>query len=119
MRCLFKALFSEGRSAGRETTNGKSRPLRRSGVVADIVLDTGCTRTLVHDRLVPVGQRTKGVIIIRCAHGDEVTYPIAEVEISDIPSGPPFAGWAHNFHDRPAYPLTLLQNPHCKVDLAY
>ena len=38
---------------------------------------------------------------------------------SDIPSGPLFAGWAHNFHDRPAYPLTLLQNPHCKVDLAF
>ena len=54
MRCPSKALFSEGRSAGRETTNGRSRPLRRSGVVngktvADIVLDTGCTRTLVHD----------------------------------------------------------------------
>lgn len=49
--------------------------------VADTVLDTGCTRTLVHDRLVPVGQRTKGAITIQCAHGDEVTYPIAEVEI--------------------------------------
>ena len=37
---------------------------------------------------------------------------------TDIPSDPPFAGWAHNFHDKPTYPLTLLQNPHCKVDLA-
>ena len=37
---------------------------------------------------------------------------------ADIPSDPPFAGWAHNFHDRPAYPLTLLQNPHCEVHLA-
>ena len=87
MRYPSKALFSEGRSAGRETTNGRNRPLRRSGMVngktvADIVLDTECTRTLVHDRVVPVGQRTKGAIIIRCAHGDEVTYPIAEVEIS-------------------------------------
>ena len=87
MQCPSKVLFSEGRSAKRETTNGRSRPLRRSGVVngktvADVVLDTGCMRTLVHDRLVPVGQRTKGAIIIRCAHGDEVTYPIAEVEIS-------------------------------------
>ena len=36
----------------------------------------------------------------------------------DISSDPPFAGWAHNFYDRPADPLTLLQNPHCKVDLA-
>ena len=86
MRCPSKALFSEGRSAGRGTTNGRSRPLHRTSVVngktvADIVLDTGWTRTLVHDRLVPVGQRTKGAITIQCAHGDEVTYPVAEVEI--------------------------------------
>ena len=50
--------------------------------VADIVLDTECKRTLVHDRLVPVGQKTKGAITICCSHGDEVTYPLAEVEIS-------------------------------------
>ena len=37
---------------------------------------------LVHDRLVPVGQKTKGAITICCAHGDEVTYPLVEVEIS-------------------------------------
>ena len=69
MRCPSKALFSEGRSAGRGTTNGRSRPLHRTSVVngktvADIVLDTGFTMTFVHDRLVPVGQRTKGAIII-------------------------------------------------------
>ena len=27
---------------------------------------------------------------------------------TDIPSDPPFAGWARTFHDRPAYPLTVL-----------
>ena len=36
----------------------------------------------MHDRLVPVGQKTKGAINICCAHGDEVTYPLMEVEIS-------------------------------------
>ena len=36
----------------------------------------------MHDRLVPVRQKTKGAITICCAHGDEVTYPLAEVEIS-------------------------------------
>ena len=46
-----------------------SSSLRCSGVVkgktvADIVLDTGFTRMLVHDRLVPVGQKTKGAITI-------------------------------------------------------
>ena len=30
----------------------------------------------MHDRLVPVGQKTKA-IFIRCAHGDEVTYPVS------------------------------------------
>ena len=38
--------------------------------------------------------------------------------LADIPSGPPFAGWACNFHGKPAYPVPLLQDPHCKVDLA-
>ena len=44
MQCLSKALFSEGRSAGRETTNGRSRLLRPLGHysrwdVARLVLD--------------------------------------------------------------------------------
>ena len=62
MWCPTKALSGEGRGAGRENNQlGGSSSLRRSGVVSrktvtDIVLDTGCTRTLVHDRLVPVGQ---------------------------------------------------------------
>ena len=53
----------------RDNLLGGSSSLHRSGVVnrktvTDIVLDTGCTRTLVHDRLVPVGQKTKGAITI-------------------------------------------------------
>ena len=68
MRYPSKALFSEGRGAGMETNNrGGSSSLRSSGVVkgktvADIVLDTRFTWMPVHDRLVPVGQKTKGAI---------------------------------------------------------
>ena len=34
---------------------------------------------------------------------------------ADIPSDPPFAGWARIFHDRPAYPLTVFKNPRSKI----
>ena len=34
---------------------------------------------------------------------------------ADIPSDPPFAGWVHIFHDRPAYPLTVLKIQHYKI----
>ena len=32
-------------------------------------------------------------------------------EAPDILSDPPFAGWARNFHDRPAYPQTVVKKP--------
>ena len=52
------------------------------GKVKDILLDTGCTRTLVHQKLIPREKKTSGEVIIRCAHGDEVSYPLAQVEIA-------------------------------------
>ena len=36
-------------------------------------------------------------------------------KLTDIPSDPPFADWARIFHDRPAYPLTVLKSPHSKI----
>ena len=49
--------------------------------IEDILLDTGCTRTLVRQDLVPVGKMFEGTTLIRCAHGDTVSYPLAEIEI--------------------------------------
>ena len=50
--------------------------------VEDIVLDTGCTRTMVHRKLVKESQYVDGeAVTIRCAHGDTVLYPLADVEI--------------------------------------
>ena len=49
--------------------------------VGGIVLDTGCSRTLVRQDLVPPQKRTGGEVSIRCAHGDVVSYQLADVEM--------------------------------------
>ncbi len=50
--------------------------------VTDILLDTGCSRTVVRRELVPQSNIREGdVTTIRCAHGDTVLYPLAEVEL--------------------------------------
>ena len=60
--------------------------LYRSGtvdgrMVKDILLDTGITRTLVYQKLI-LREKTSGEVIIHCAHGDEVSYSLAQVEIA-------------------------------------
>ena len=41
--------------------------------VSDILLDTGCSRTLVHQKLVYDEKlKDSGAVAIRCAHGDTV-----------------------------------------------
>ena len=75
-------VLSEDAEAISEMNSG----LYRSGTVdgkpvKDILLNTGCTRTLIHQKLIPREKKTSGEVIIRCAHGDEVSYPLAQVEI--------------------------------------
>ena len=50
--------------------------------VVAMVVDTACTRTMVHSDLAPTECLTGETMVIRCAHGDEVTYPIAQVVIN-------------------------------------
>jgi transposase InsO family protein len=50
--------------------------------VNKIVLDTGCSQSMVRQELVPEKQLTGEAVTIRCAHGDVVLYPLAEVHIS-------------------------------------
>ena len=58
-------------------------PSRRRGivegtVVEDVVLDTGCSQTMVHMRLGSRGPCRKldgEAVTVRCAHGDVVLYP--------------------------------------------
>ena len=50
--------------------------------VEDIVLDTRCTRTMVRRELVSDDKIREGeVVAVRCAHGDTVLYPLADVEL--------------------------------------
>ena len=50
--------------------------------VCNILIDTGCTPTLVNQKLVPAKQRTAGEVLIRWAHRDEVSYHMARVNIT-------------------------------------
>ena len=62
--------------------------MKRAGAVEgnnvqNILLDTGCSRSLVRKELVPPGKLLEGeAIAIQCAHGDTVLYPLAQVEVA-------------------------------------
>ena len=92
MRCPNNALFCRGvqeRAATNVEPQSRSKPCRgvtRSGMVngnlvGDILLDTGCSTTLVRRDLVSDERLRKGEVTVRCAHGDTTTYPLAEVAI--------------------------------------
>ena len=50
--------------------------------VKDILLDTGCSRTLIHKDLVPASKiQEDEAVAIRCAHGDTVLYPLALISL--------------------------------------
>ena len=50
-------------------------------IVSDILLDTGCDRTLVRKELVPAERMVAGEVPIRCAHEDVHVYLLAKLEI--------------------------------------
>jgi len=66
---------------------GLSSRLIRSGrvegtLVEDILLDTGCSRTIIREHLVPQDKIQSGHYVnIQCAHGDAVLYPTAKIEL--------------------------------------
>ena len=50
--------------------------------VARILLDTGCSRTMVNQKCVPSEKILDGkMVFIRCAHGDTRLYNLAEVTV--------------------------------------
>ena len=73
--------------AGLCSLSGKGKRTTRSGFVegvevTDILLDTGCTQTMVRRDLVSQDQLIEGeAATIRCVHGDTVLYPLADVII--------------------------------------
>ena len=48
--------------------------------VSKVLLDTGCSRTMVRRELVHPEKLLEGeAVTIRCAHGDMVLYPLAKI----------------------------------------
>ena len=46
------------------------------------MLDTGAARTLVREDFLQPDYQKQGEVTIRCAHGDSITYPLADVRVS-------------------------------------
>lgn len=83
--CPSNALFCREKSP--RVGVKQSPELKRSGAVEgttvdNILLDSGCSRTLVSQELVPRSKMLEGeAVAIRCAHGDTVLYPLALVQM--------------------------------------
>ena len=64
---------------------GHKGPARAGAVeetpVEGIVLDSGAAKTMIHRDLVPVDKVSSETVNIQCAHGDIVSYPMAEVSM--------------------------------------
>ena len=87
-QCRKKALFCNAgkrQSIYKKADPEEQRLLRRGTVegktVKDIQLDTGCSRTVVRSDLIDKKIVDGETITIQCAHGDTVSYPLAEVEL--------------------------------------
>ena len=84
-QCPSNAMFCKARTVTECLSD--NHPFRCKGMVEgqlvnDIVLDTGCSRTLVRSDLVGEENCKPGEkVTVQCAHGDIVTYPIASVEL--------------------------------------
>ena len=88
--CPSNALFCTGQQINRKRTRvceSKKNGVTKSGIIEgkamnDILLDTGCSRTLIHKQHVPKEKMLEGEAVpIQCAHGDTVLYPLAQVKI--------------------------------------
>lgn len=78
MHCPDNTLFCDGGVGRAATRRGKVEGTEAE----DILLDTGCSRTMVRRELVPEEKIVEGeAVTVRCAHGDMVLYPLVEVEL--------------------------------------
>ena len=87
-QCPSNVLFCGVKGFTRHSAKRKmvNQPFQCKGVVEgqlvnDIVLDTGCSRTLVRSDLLGEKKFEEETITVQCAHGDVVTYPLAKVEL--------------------------------------
>ena len=76
------AVYGAGTSTLSTVTSGAARSgLVNGSPVSDIILDTGCTQTMVHKSLVDARFLLSEHVCIRCAHGDVSSHPTAIVDI--------------------------------------
>ena len=82
-RCPESALFAGSRCKDTLLERNVTRRGTVEGTkVQDIILDTGCSRTLVRKDLVPPSKwLEERAVVIKCAHGDAVMYPLASVDL--------------------------------------
>ena len=80
MNCHEKASYFVKDGWGRTV----ARPWRvEVSAVSDILLDTGCTRTMVRSDLVGKKNLIPGeAVTVLCAHGDTALYPLARITIN-------------------------------------
>ena len=83
-QCPSKALFCGNQN--KPSFGVKGSVVRQGFVnglpVNDLLLDTGCSKTIVRRDLVGEEQWLEGEsTIIQCAHGDAIAYPLAEVQL--------------------------------------
>ena len=68
---------------GQELSKGLLRAGTINGKVIQVLLHTGCSRTMVHRSLVPAQWMLEGqAVTIRSAHGETIHYPLAQVHLS-------------------------------------
>ena len=88
-QCPRNALFCGDKSVERMVSpTSKFDEVKRKGLIEgncaeNILLDTGCSRTMVRRELIPQSKMLEGEAVpIRCAHGDVVLYPLALVQVA-------------------------------------
>ena len=90
--CPHNAMYCRGNKAERKDkviykVEKSDTEMLKAGIIEgnatrNILLDTGCSRTLVHRDFVPSQKLLEGeALAIRCAHGDTVLYPLARVTV--------------------------------------
>ena len=73
-QCSVQPKHCSAEVSGRVTHRGKVE----GSEVTDILLDTGCSRTMVKHSLVPEERSLEGqAVTIQCAHSDVALYPLA------------------------------------------
>lgn len=60
-------------------------PCKVNGAPTLVLVDTGCSQTLIRDGVVPNPKPTEKEIQLQCIHGDTRLYPIARVKLEIAP----------------------------------